>query len=117
MELQLKHGDYVSDGAGGVRRVAGNEVLLQRALFRLTARRGAFPFWESLGSQLWKLGQVPVAKRQSAAVQCVTEALSEETGLRVASVALTDRGSGAVTVTAELVWEGRTLSVDVEVPV
>ena len=46
-----------------------------------------------------------------------TEDLSEETGLRVASVALTDRGSGAVTVTAELVWEGRTLSVDVEVPV
>ena len=55
MELQLKHGDYVSDGAGGVRRVAGNEALLQRVLFRLTARRGTFPFWETLGSQLWKL--------------------------------------------------------------
>ena len=117
MAAKLRDGDYIADGLGGVVRTEGTEALLQRVLFRLTARRGRFPILPELGSRLWRLGSIPPPQRQSAAVQYVTEALSEETGLRVASVALTDRGGGAVTVTAELVWEGRTLSVDVEVPV
>lgn len=52
MELELKNGDYLADGVGGLRRVGGREALLQRVLFRLTARRGGFPFWETLGSRL-----------------------------------------------------------------
>lgn len=64
MELILRNGDYVPDGVGGLRRAAGQEALLQRVLFRLTARRGAFPFWEDLGSRLWQLGRLP---RQPAA--------------------------------------------------
>ena len=113
MELQLKHGDYVSDGAGGVRRVAGNEALLQRVLFRLTARRGTFPFWETLGSQLWKLGQVPAAKRQSAAKQYVAEALAEE-DLTVESVELTERGTVTV-LTARLSCRGQKLAVTLDI--
>ena len=113
MELQLKHGDYVSDGAGGVRRVAGNEALLQRVLFRLTARRGTFPFWETLGSQLWKLGQVPAAKRQSAAKQYVAEALAEE-DLTVESVELEEQGDRTV-LTARLTWEGQALAVTLDI--
>ena len=34
MELELKNGDYVPDGIGGVHRVSGREALAQRVLFR-----------------------------------------------------------------------------------
>ena len=101
MELELKNGDYLPDGAGGLRRVGGREALLQRALFRLTARRGSFPFWESLGSRLWELGRVPAHKRQSAARQYVTEALAEEP-VTVENVTLDQGPSGAAAVTAAM---------------
>ena len=69
MELKLRDGDYVPDGIGGLCRVDGNGALLQRTLFKLTARRGMFPFLEKLGSRLWQLGEVPPGRRQSAAAQ------------------------------------------------
>ena len=96
MELQMKNGDYISNCAGGLRKVSGSEALLQRVLFRLTARRGMFPFWEKLGSRLWQLGQVPAAKRESAAKQYVVEALAEETDVVVDSVTLSEENGVAV---------------------
>lgn len=111
MELKLKNGDYVPDGAGGLCRLEGREALLQRMLFRLTARRGSFPFWETLGSRLWELGKLPAAARPAAARQYVTEALAEETGVTVTDVTLEPEGR----VTAELSYEGGALSLTVEV--
>ena len=112
-ELELRDGDYVADGAGGLRQVTGDAALLQRVLFRLTARRGTFPFWERLGSRLWQLGQVSPAGRQAAARQYVAEALAEEP-VQVEAVTLEERdGRGFLTV--ELLAEGRTLSAAVEV--
>ena len=55
MELRLEQGDYVPNGAGGFQRLEGAEALLQRVLFRLTARRGQFPFLPELGSRLYAL--------------------------------------------------------------
>ena len=52
MALALRNGDYVSDGAAGLCRAQGQAALLQRVLFRLSARRGSFPFQEDLGSRL-----------------------------------------------------------------
>ena len=69
MELELRDGDYVADGAGGLRHVQDREALLQRALFRLTARRGTFPFGEELGSRLWTLGRLPAPEQPAAARQ------------------------------------------------
>ena len=69
MGLSLRNGDYVPDGTGGLRRTEGREALLEQVLFRLTARRGTFPFLPELGSRLWQLGQLPAARRQSAAEQ------------------------------------------------
>ena len=114
MELELRNGDYVADGAGGLRRVQGREALLQRVLFRLTARRGAFPFWEGLGSRLWALGRVPAPQRQAAACQYVTEALAEEP-VAVEDVSLEEGPEGAASVTARLRYEGGDLPVTVEV--
>ena len=95
MGLSLRNGDYVPDGTGGLRRTEGREVLLEQVLFRLTARRGTFPFLPELGSRLWQLGQLPAARRQSAAEQYVAEALAQ--------------------VTVGLTWQGEALSVTVEV--
>ena len=62
MGLSLRNGDYVPDGTGGLRRTEGREALLEQVLFRLTARRGTFPFLPELGSRLWQLGQLPAAR-------------------------------------------------------
>ena len=114
MELELRNGDYAADGAGGLRRVEGREALLQRVLFRLTARRGTFPFWESLGSRLWALGQAPAPQRRAAARQYVTEALAEEP-VTVEDVTLEEGPEGTAAVTARLRYEGGDLPVTVEV--
>ena len=114
MELELKNGDYVADGAGGLRRVRGREALLQRVLFRLTARRGVFPFWEGLGSRLWTLSRVSAPERQAAARQYVTEALSEEP-VTVEDVTLETDRDGTAAVTAWLRYEGEDLPVTVDI--
>ena len=51
MELKIRNGDYIADGIGGERRADGAEALLERALFRLSVRRGSFPFLPELGSE------------------------------------------------------------------
>ena len=115
MELKLRNGDYVPDGTGGLARVEGREALLQRVLFKLTARRGQFPFLEDLGSRLWLLGQTPAAKRQTAAEQYVAEALADEPGLTVEAVTLEQGPEGRGRLTVTLTWNGEALSVTVEV--
>lgn len=115
MALKLKNGDYVADGCGGLERVEGTQALLQRVLFRLKSHRGQFPFLETLGSRLWQLGQVSGGQRQAAAEQYVAEALAEEPGVHVERVTIADSGSGGVTLTAELTWEGESLSVTAEI--
>lgn len=114
MELELKNGDYIADGVGGLRRVGGREALLQRVFFRLTARRGSFPFWEDLGSRLWALGRVPAPERRTAARQYVTEALEAEP-VTVEDVTLEQGPSGVAEVTARLRYEGEDLPVTVAV--
>lgn len=115
MTLKIQNGDYVTDGCGGLERMEGTQALLQRVLFRLKARRGQFPFLETLGSRLWQLGQVSGGQRQAAAEQYVAEALAEEPGVQVERVTIADSGSGGVTLTAELTWEGESLSVTAEI--
>ena len=43
MEPRIQNGDYIPDGLGGVVRSQGADALLERVLFRLTARRGGLP--------------------------------------------------------------------------
>ena len=78
MELQIQNGDYVPDGLGGFRRLTGGEALLQRVLFRLVPRRGAFPFMPELGSRLYLVLREKPAARQALAEQYVAEALAGE---------------------------------------
>ena len=65
MELKIRNGDYIADGIGGERRADGAEALLERALFRLSVRRGSFPFLPELGSELGMRSRRPGLPRRS----------------------------------------------------
>lgn len=112
MERVLKNGDYVPDGTGGLENVSGGEEVLARALFRLTARRGALPFLPGLGSRLYELGREKPSARQALAEQYVAEALGEE-DVSVQSVELQQQGEGGV-LSVKLLWQGETLTGQVD---
>lgn len=95
MELKIKNGDYIPDGLGGFVTVQGTEKLLQRALLKLTARRGVFPFMEDFGSRLWQLGRVEPTARRAAAIQYAAEALEGEP-LTVTDVITADGEDGVL---------------------
>ena len=112
MELRLKNGDYIPDEKGGVVRLAGDDALLQRVLFRLSARRGGLPMLPELGSQLYLLGRERPEARLSAARQYAAEAVQPE-GLTVEDVRLTDRGGGRMDLTVWLRGEDAALTATV----
>ena len=109
--LALVNGDYQARG-NSLTTVSGEEALLQRILMKLTARRGQFPFMENFGSRLWTLGQLRPPQRQAATEQYVTEALTDEAGLTVDSVTLTEEG-GTARLTAIVSTAETTLTAEV----
>lgn len=109
MERVLIDGDYVPDGAGGLRSVSGGQEVLARVLYRLSARRGALPFLPTLGSRLYQLGREKPSVRQALCRQYVTEALKEETGVKLLSAELTQEGDRGL-LTVKLEWQGETLT-------
>ena len=112
MELQLKNGDYIPDEKGGVVRLDGDAALLQRVLFRLSARRGGLSMLPELGSQLYLLGRERPEARLSAAWQYAAQAVQPE-GLTVEDVRLTDRGGGRMDLTVWLRGEDAALTATV----
>ena len=88
MTLVLENGNYVPNGKGGVLRAEGAQALLAEALFRLTCRKGAFPFLPQLGSRLYTLGKEKPSARAMAARQYAAEAL-EGLNLTVQDVKVT----------------------------
>lgn len=109
MEARIHNGDYIPDGLGGVVRCQGADALLERVLFRLTARRGGLPVLPELGSRLYLLGREPAAQRLSAARLYVAEALAEE-DVTVTGVALTPEEQDRMRLTVSLEYQGEDLS-------
>jgi len=68
--------------------VSGPEAALQRALIRLSARRGCLPWLPELGSRLYTLRSTRPGERESYAVAYVSEALAPEPEVRVESVSV-----------------------------
>ena len=101
-------GDYVPDGVGGVQRLSGGEEVLARVLFRLTARRGSFPFLPELGSRLRQVLREKPSARQALAMQYAAEALKEEPGLKVTAAELDGER-----LTVRLDWQGEALEASV----
>lgn len=115
MELALKGGDYVPDGRGGFQRAEGDEALLQRVLWKLSVRRGSFPFLPELGSRLYLLPRAAGREREALAKEYVTEALSDEGDLRVESVTLTPQGEDGALLRVALRRGERALTAEMEV--
>lgn len=113
MALQLRNGDYVPDGQGGLAAVQGAGELLDRVLWKLTVRRGSFPFLPELGSRLHLLGRAPAREREALAGQYVAEALSDEE-VTVTAVTLDQEGTEAQ-LTARMEYQGEELTVTVNV--
>lgn len=113
MALALRDGDYMTRN-GRLVEAIGQEALLQRVLYKLTAHRGTFPFLPDLGSRLWELGRVPVSARKSAAEQYVTEALAGE-NLTVDAVTLLPVDESTVAITVDLSGNDTRLSVNLQI--
>lgn len=115
MELTVRNGDYLPDGRGGFRRAEGAEELLQRVLWKLTARRGSFPFLPNLGSRLYTLHREKPGDWTSLAERYVAEALADESELSVTAVTVTPDGAGGAAVEVSMNYGGDVLSLTVEV--
>lgn len=114
MALVLRDGDFVPDGKGGFLSCEGSREVLERVLWKLSVRRGSFPFLPTLGSRLHLLGRCPERERRALAEQYVKEALSDE-DVAVDSVTLSPAEEGNSMLTASLLWQGETLTATVEV--
>lgn len=106
MELKLRDGDYVAGPDGTTERVGGTEAAVQRALMRLTARRGGFLPQPDYGSRLYTLGRLKPAQRSAAAVQYVLEALEPETEISVEAVEYLPGADGSAQLRVELACGG-----------
>lgn len=108
-EFQMQQGDFIPDGAGSFCRLEGSRALVQRVLFKLTARRGAFPFLPRLGSRLHTLGREKASARQALCLQYVQEALEDE-AVTVTGVDYREE-QGRARVVVCLRWQDKVLEV------
>ena len=115
MELKLRSGAYVLSGAGLPETVRGAEETLQRALMRLSARRGSFAPAPDYGSRLYTLGALKPSQRAAAARLFVTEALAGEPGIGVESVTYAPGAGDTAAVAVELSLGGQAAEITLEV--
>ena len=113
MSLLLRNRDYARDGNGGVTVVSGGEALLNEALFRLTARRGSFPFLPRLGSRMGELRREKPSDWDALARQFAVEALDGLQEVTVIGVRVR-RDQDALLVMTDLLWQGEALTVQWE---
>lgn len=116
MELKFADGKYVPRAYGGFETVAGREELIQRALMRLSARRGSFFPLPEFGSSLHTLFSVKKSQRAAEARRMVYEALAPESGMEITDVDYTETGDGTAVVRVSLAFDGAG-SGSVSVPV
>lgn len=89
------------------------QAVLQRVLFRLTARRGVFAFLPKLGSELHTLSREKSSARQGLCAQYVAQALEDEE-VTVTDVVYTEK-EGRAQVKVCLEWQGHSAAVTVQV--
>ena len=112
MELRMKDQDYAVENGGTV-SLTGTEELLARALFRLTVRRGSFPFLPELGSRMYLLRRAKPGQWESLARQYAAEALADEPELAVTG-ALVRADGERLWVDVQLYSDGQTLTASAE---
>ena len=113
IEMRLKDGDFVPDGTGGFEGEREEQALLQRILFKLTARRGTFPFLPELGSYLHTLYREKESARQGLCARYVAQALEGE-DVTVRDVVYSCE-NGRAQVTVQLDWQGQRREITAQI--
>ncbi len=108
----LRDGDYCPNGAGGFVMATGAAEVLEKVLFRLSVRRGSFPFLPELGSRLYLLPRAKASEREALAAAYAAEALADVPELAVTGTVWNEEDRS---VTVYLAWQGETLRADVDV--
>lgn len=112
MHLKMRNRDYVADGTGGFSRTEGNGLLLEQALFLLSARKGGFALLPELGSRLYLLPSEKPSARAAVARTYAQEAL-EPLGLTITGVSVAQ--GDAIEVTLEVSGQGGNSVLEVTV--
>ena len=116
MERKLSQGDYLPGAQGDFQLLDGAQALLQRVLFRLTARRGQFPFLPEMGSRLYQLcREGKPSARAALARQYAGQALEAEEGLAVTDVQWTPLDGNRAHLQVYLEWQGEPLSLSLDI--
>lgn len=95
MDTLLVNGDFQTDSFGHPVTVSGNQELLQRALIRLSVKRGAFAPDPSLGSRFDRLSAPYGKKLDEEALLYAREALMELPEVQVLSARVTAQEDGS----------------------
>lgn len=93
MDTMLAGGDQYRDARGLPAAITGIQELIQRALIRLTVRKGSFALDPELGSELRRLRGGPSEALDRAALSYAQEALAPLSG-QVSAVSATCRPQG-----------------------
>ena len=109
---KLRNGDYCPDGVGGFLWAVGEEEVLERVMFKLTARRGKFPLMPELGSRIYLLLRERPSARGAIGASYAAEALADEPDLTVTGA---DWNEEARLLTVDLTWRGESFRAAVEV--
>ena len=106
----MKNGDYLPDARGGLRYAEDTDALLQRVLWKLTVRRGSFPFLPTLGSRLYTLPRSRASEWSDLARLYAAQALETEEGLTVTGAEILP-GEGGAQVRVTMKYQGTELAV------
>lgn len=96
MDTKLFGGDFALDSRGMPFLVEGDEEMLQRGYIRLKVPKGSFGLDRGLGSNLFRLKDLPDEELFDAALAAVKEALLPEEGLVAEDVEARRLDSGEV---------------------
>lgn len=115
MDTLLTDGEHALDGRGQLCAIDGERELIQRALIRLSVRRGAFTRDPGLGSELHKLPGVRGDILERLALSYVREALAPMSEAGVQRVTAERRAHGLLMLTVDLAVRGQVYALEVEV--
>lgn len=86
MDTAISDGDFMLDSNGIPISIYGIQEILQRALIRLTVRKGSFIYDTNLGSDLYKIKKTASTNIKSRALSMVKEALKPMSNVLVDDV-------------------------------
>lgn len=75
MDILLKNGQHAVDDLGAPIEIFDTSEIIQRAIIRLSVKKGSFPHDPELGSELYKLHRSNSKTTQNEALSYVQEAL------------------------------------------